>query len=525
LYHANGPSNGYDSLNQLTDFRRGTLSDTNGDNVPDTVASASRSQSWAFDVLGDWSTLTTDGTPQSRTHNQQNQVTQVGSSNLTFDNNGNTTTDDNGKTLVSDAWNRLVAYKNGMTVLESYQYDALNRRIVVNPGTATDLYYSTQWQVLDEKVGGVSKAQFVWSPAYVDALVLRDRDADGNPSNGLEERLYAQQDANWNVTALLNTSGSVVERDVYDPYGNPTFLAPSWGTLSASAYAWVHLHQGGGYNTTTGLYSFRHRDMSSLLGRWMETDPIRFRGGDWNLYRYLGNKPTSSTDSSGLQDIPTGPGIDPELDLADYPGEEFYNVAIRPQCKHCWNNFKLGCLGLVKCRLGIPEFSPRPGSKDGTTFNLFHPDIIKQFKVKCCKRYDAAADYANSLKDAVVLVVAAQFDAFMSVKPKPGLGPDEIDPHTVPTVGSGNYASLLYSPKCKCWYWEYMGTGAGGNDFTVKHRPFLHPNDPRPPALGDPKVWPPELMGLPNYGKNTVFCVYTIPGLLPKKWSMRYECR
>src|SRR5207249_11151578 len=35
LYHANGASNGYDQLNQLTDFRRGTLSDTNTDGVPD----------------------------------------------------------------------------------------------------------------------------------------------------------------------------------------------------------------------------------------------------------------------------------------------------------------------------------------------------------------------------------------------------------------------------------------------------------------------------------------------------------
>src|SRR5258707_11163684 len=42
LYHANGPTNGYDQLNQLTDFRRGTLSDTNSDGVPDTVSTASR---------------------------------------------------------------------------------------------------------------------------------------------------------------------------------------------------------------------------------------------------------------------------------------------------------------------------------------------------------------------------------------------------------------------------------------------------------------------------------------------------
>src|SRR5262249_17371013 len=84
---------------------------------------------------------------------------------------------------------------------------------------------------------GVARVQQVWSPVYVDALVLRDRDADSNGT--LEERLYAQQDANWDVTALVNNTGTVVERDDYDPYGAVTFLSASWGTLSGSPYAWV----------------------------------------------------------------------------------------------------------------------------------------------------------------------------------------------------------------------------------------------------------------------------------------------
>src|SRR5262249_50853688 len=111
LYHANGSANGYDSLNQLTDFRRGVLSDTNSDNIPDTVTTASRSQGWAYDPLGNFTTQTTDGTPENRTHNKQNQVTQVGANNLTFDANGNMTTDETGKQEVYDGWNRLVAAK------------------------------------------------------------------------------------------------------------------------------------------------------------------------------------------------------------------------------------------------------------------------------------------------------------------------------------------------------------------------------------------------------------------------------
>src|SRR5260370_33148185 len=115
----------------------------------------------------------------------------------------------------------------------------MTRRILQNHGTATDVYYSAEWQVLEEQVGGVSKIQYVWSPVYVDALILRDRDADGNAGNGLEERLWVQQDANYNVTALVNNSGTVVERYAYDPYGAVTVYDASLNVRSGgSNYAW-----------------------------------------------------------------------------------------------------------------------------------------------------------------------------------------------------------------------------------------------------------------------------------------------
>jgi RHS repeat-associated protein len=135
----------------------------------------------------------------------------------------------------------------------------------------------------------------------VDALVLRDRDADGNPANGLEERLYAQQDANWNITALVNPSAHVVERYDYDPYGQATILSPTWAVLGTSAYVWVYLHQGGRYDSSTGLSNFRGRDYTPSLGRWQQQDPLGFKAGEANLYRYVGNNPGNFTDPYGLQ--------------------------------------------------------------------------------------------------------------------------------------------------------------------------------------------------------------------------------
>jgi len=295
LYHANGSSNGYDNLNQLTAFARGTLNGTN-----DTISSPTQSESWSMDALGNFTSVS--GTTE--TNNKQNEATGFGSATLTYDSNGNLTTDQNGNTLVYDAWNRLVAYKNGSTTLETLSYDGLGRQVVVNPGTATDLYYSDQWQVLEERVGGAAKVHYVWSAVYVDALVLRDRDATG--SGTLSERLWVQQDANWNVTALVNGSGTVVERYVYDPYGNVTVLTASWGSTSGSAYAWIYGHQGGRLDTTTGLYGFRNRDESVTMDRWTEVDPSGFGAGDNNLYRFTHNSPVNAVDPSGLVWVRTG---------------------------------------------------------------------------------------------------------------------------------------------------------------------------------------------------------------------------
>jgi RHS repeat-associated protein len=207
-----------------------------------------------------------------------------------------TIADETGRTLTYDAWNRLVSVSGSPGV--THTYDALGRRIRETRGTTvTDLYYSDQWQVLEERTGS-SKMHYVWSPVYVDAMVLRDRDANGDGT--FEERLYAMQDANFNVTGLAETDGDVVERYVYDPYGAVTYLDGSWGTRSSSSYSWTYLHQGGRYDSASGLYAFRHREYSPTLGRWMQVDPTRYKGGDINLYRYVAGNPVAFLDPSGL---------------------------------------------------------------------------------------------------------------------------------------------------------------------------------------------------------------------------------
>jgi RHS repeat-associated protein len=307
LYQASGAGYGYDVLNQMTDFARGTLSSSNPPNGPlDTIATPSTTKNWNFDIVGNWNSVCTNGTGtnctggtlQSRMHNRQNEVTQVGSTGLSFDNNGNTTQDETGKTLKFDAWNRLVTVNPGATPLASYTFDALGRRIQETHSSATtDLYFSQSWQVLEEDQGGLWNAQYVWSPVYVDALVERNTISRVSTS-----RVYVQQDTNFNVTSISDPTGAVQEREVYDPNGAVTFYNNLWQNPSSqSSYSWVYLHQGGRLDSSTGFYNFRNREYSPTLGRWLQVDPIAYFSGDSNLYRYVRNNSPNWLDSLGLK--------------------------------------------------------------------------------------------------------------------------------------------------------------------------------------------------------------------------------
>jgi RHS repeat-associated protein len=269
----------YDGLNQLSSFARG-----NGD-----------SQSWDFDSLGNWDSVTTNGTTQTRSANAQNEITSIsGATTPTYDANGNMTGDETGKQFVYDAWNRLKVVKdvNG-TTLKTYRYDAMNRRVAEVVGNdTTDLYYSSQWQVLEERVNDNGKYRYVWSPVYVDAMVLRDR-------LDTSERLWVQQDANFNVTAIVDGSGGVVERYSYDPYGKATVLNANWATTSSGVFAWQYLHQGGRLDLVSESQNFRNRDYQFRLGRWASIDPIRYASKEINLYKSLSNNPVLFTDPLG----------------------------------------------------------------------------------------------------------------------------------------------------------------------------------------------------------------------------------
>jgi RHS repeat-associated protein len=311
LYHANSGATGdnntaYDSLNRLTTFRRGTLtsSGNNGSSLDtitsgnlNTTTSVGHTNSWSLDALGNWSSSAPNGSSSSNVFNSKNEETTNGSHTLAFDANGNMTTDEQGQQYVFDAWNHPVQIKNsGGTTIETFSNNATGHVIIENNGAGDDhWYYSDQGQVVEEKYSS-SYDQFVWGLGYINNLILRDRNADGNGAtgdlgltgSGLEERYYAQHDANWSTISITGQTGTLVYRYVYDPYGAVISLDPgTWTYSSPGTTYWLYLFQGMRVDGSMDLSQTRWYDPA--LGRWNQQDPMGYVDG-LNLYQAeLGN--------------------------------------------------------------------------------------------------------------------------------------------------------------------------------------------------------------------------------------------
>jgi RHS repeat-associated protein len=257
----------------------------------------------------------------------------VGASSLDYDDNGNTEVDEHGNQLVYDAWNRLVEVKDSEEqTLATYAYDAMGRRTQETHGQTTrDLYYSAAWQVIEDREGGDVKAQQVWSAVYVDAMVLRDVDADGSsgtgdlgrPGSGLEQRLYAQTDANFNVTSVvaaqsyLGDDKPTVVRGYVTPQGQPLNNQSAWAVWNGGTWA-GNLADGRPF---TGEYSSTDVEWKvdgTSMGVWS------FADGEWSYE-------SGGTGAYTFAPLAPGPGelmermeYDPygQVRFLDWDGEE-----------------------------------------------------------------------------------------------------------------------------------------------------------------------------------------------------------
>ncbi|ATJ85032.1 hypothetical protein CDC59_01355 [Ralstonia solanacearum] len=55
------------------------------------------------------------------------------------------------------------------------------------------------------------------------------------------------------------------------------------------------------YDAETGKHYNANRDYDPVTGRYIQSDPIGLKGGQWSTYSYVGGQPTRNTDSRGLE--------------------------------------------------------------------------------------------------------------------------------------------------------------------------------------------------------------------------------
>ena len=167
-----------------------------------------------------------------------------------------------------------------------YQYDGEGRLIEEatnftggsawqDATTVTHYYYAAgqvvetrqavgSWASSTEPETQTPQYQYVWS-AQSDAPILRDT-CDANATVIPGDRIYYTTDAEGNVTAITNYDGStVLERYVYDPYGNVTSYNADWTGAPTTRHGSTYLYGGMMYDSATGLST---PVRSSQSGRW-----------------------------------------------------------------------------------------------------------------------------------------------------------------------------------------------------------------------------------------------------------------
>ncbi|MFH1148751.1 MAG: RHS repeat-associated core domain-containing protein [Pseudomonadota bacterium] len=179
--------------------------------------------------------------------------------------------------------NQLVAVRDKNDhVIAAYAYDPFGRRIKKVAGTGTTDYIYDGDHVVAEINGNRQLQAYYVYGARPDETVSMERDGS--------KHLYLQ-DGTGNTTYLLNSSGAVEEKYVYDPYGNID---------NAGARGNPHLFAGRMYDAETGLHYFRARYYDASIGRFTQPDPLGYEAGDENLYRYVFNNPLRYADPHGL---------------------------------------------------------------------------------------------------------------------------------------------------------------------------------------------------------------------------------
>ena len=293
---------GYDAVDQLTSAKY-SASNSAG-------ASPASTTTYQYDPVGNrQQTIVTGGanagTTSYATANSMNQYPGIGGNPLTYDANGNLTAMQNAATPTSpitasyDAQNRLLTATRGsgggadtMEVV----YDPWNRPIYRVINGQRLFYVWDGWNLVGESTDAgyqVGEFERVYVHGAAVDEILTSQQGYGGP------RRYHHHDALGSVIALTDDTGALLESYTYDVFGTPKVFDATGLPVAGTQHGNRFLYTGREWIAPLSLYDYRNRVYSAEIGRFLQTDPIGFAGGDVNLYRYVGNRPADRKDPFG----------------------------------------------------------------------------------------------------------------------------------------------------------------------------------------------------------------------------------
>ena len=212
----------------------------------------------------------------------------------------------NGATYLYTLNGELTAkIENGQTT--QYTYDLLGNltHVTLADGTTIDYVIDARSRRVGKKVNGVLVQGFLYQDqlepiAEVDSTgVVVTRFVYGSNANSPDYlikgnttyRIISDHLGSPRMMVDIAT-GAIAQRIDYDEFGN--IASDTNPGFQPFGFA------GGLYDQQTKLTRFGARDYDSQTGRWTAKDPIKFAGGDTNLYGYVLSDPVNSVDPLGL---------------------------------------------------------------------------------------------------------------------------------------------------------------------------------------------------------------------------------
>lgn len=269
----------YDNIGQVT----GAMLNNSG-NLLNTY-------SYNYDQIGNRIQAVKDNDTTSYTSNIVNQYTQINTSVPTYDQDGNMLT--NGEwSYTWNGENRMILAQTTTRKVE-FAYDYMGRCFERKEYTAANGSWNLdktvyivydEYKQIAEYVNGELHQQYVWDVAGIDTVAFM----------GKNNSTYMYlTDGNKNALKLFDATG-VQANYSYDPFGK---VATSEGLLATdNPFRFSSEY----HNDITGLVEYIYRKYDSVMGRWINRDPIEEEGG-LNLYLIAGkNDCVSLIDYYGL---------------------------------------------------------------------------------------------------------------------------------------------------------------------------------------------------------------------------------